>query len=98
MILAYNFDYVILQAHRIISWRVEAEQLERAKLADTPVQAHSDYCVRLLQLYLQSKSQIFQASRRVVHQIQALLDNSDSAEQIFLPGYTYVTLATDGSD
>ena len=86
--LAHNLDYLVLQAHRVISWRAEAEQLARAKAAESS-QNYAAYHLRLLELYAQSDAEVFSASRRVVDRLQSLLTDSDSAEQTFLPGYAY---------
>lgn len=86
MILAYLFDYLLLQAHRIISWRMETEQLARAVAADS-AQAYNTYSMGLLRLHVASKTEVFQASRRVLDQVAALTSDSDSMEQAFLPGY-----------
>lgn len=83
--LAYNMDYLLLQAHRIISWRMEPEQLARASIADS-AQAYSTYSLGLLRLHTMSKNEVFQASRRVLDVVSSLTADSDSVEQSFLPG------------
>lgn len=86
-IVRYAGEFLTVQAWRIISWRAQEEELQRAEgLSGLYSGAEGDYRESLRALEEKAKEEAFLSARRVVKVITEYfkLSSSDSAE-FFLP-------------
>lgn len=73
-VLQYSMDFMLAQAHRIVSWRCSEEQLDRAREACSGGELGNEdnfevYKSNLQALRMQSAEEAFQAARRVMKTI-----------------------------